>query len=371
MAQKIQTLIFSKTKSLSGINGGRGWSVTAARSWLKRHDFKSEKLDETDESYRFRQLDPETCKADSFQMLTQNFPRGISAVACEVGESSADGSSQGVTEDRARGASTDRTEPPWETASVKFVLDEEADLEEGTFSGLATVFETPVDTFPIRSIFAKGAITKSLEDVSERERVKVLWQHQPWEPIGVPDKIQEEANHLRIVGRISQTARGIDALTLLRDGVVTDLSIGFDPIEHHEEKRNGEAIRVITQARLWEVSLVTWGANPAAKVLDVNKRKTPAPDPEPDPAPDPAPEPTITMARVREYLDAQIEHWRGLAGTIADDSVVALQAARVALVGEALPAATTPPVQEKRFDMSELDSRLAQAQNEVQRRALD
>jgi len=45
---EIQTIIFPKTR----------WTLARARSWLADHDFKDEKVDETESSYRFRQLPP-------------------------------------------------------------------------------------------------------------------------------------------------------------------------------------------------------------------------------------------------------------------------------------------------------------------------
>jgi hypothetical protein len=43
-------------------------------------------------------------------------------------------------------------------------------------------------------------------------------------------------------------------------------------------------VRVVSKARLWEVSLVAWGANPLAKVREVNARQRAARPPPPKPA---------------------------------------------------------------------------------------
>jgi hypothetical protein len=45
---QIQTIIFPKDR----------WTLARARSWLTDHDFTQDKIDETERSYRFRQLDP-------------------------------------------------------------------------------------------------------------------------------------------------------------------------------------------------------------------------------------------------------------------------------------------------------------------------
>ena len=88
-SQKIQTLIFDKTKSPSDVNSGNGWTVAEAKAWAGGHDFKSDKVDEPAgrDTIRLRQFDPATCKEGTFETLTTNFPVGIQAVACGVQES--------------------------------------------------------------------------------------------------------------------------------------------------------------------------------------------------------------------------------------------------------------------------------------------
>jgi len=154
-----------------------------------------------------------------------------------------------------------------ETCALPFRVDD-TDLAEGTFQGLATVYGVPIETAPLRTLLQRGAFDESLR--TARHRIRILWQHDRSEPIGLPDSIRATEAGLEVVGRISKTARGMDALTLLRDGVVSELSIGFDALESRTVKREGETFRLVTKAKLWEVSLVTWGENPRAKVLDVN-----------------------------------------------------------------------------------------------------
>lgn len=72
MAQEVQTIIFSKDS----------WTLGQAREWLREHDFKTD-VDETDTSYRFRQFDPDQCRAGSFLTLTENMPAGLAMVSCD------------------------------------------------------------------------------------------------------------------------------------------------------------------------------------------------------------------------------------------------------------------------------------------------
>lgn len=69
----IQTLILSKE---------RFETLEEAKTWIKDNDFRSDKVDETDNSFRFRQLDPATCKEDSFRTI--EITDGVSAVICRT-----------------------------------------------------------------------------------------------------------------------------------------------------------------------------------------------------------------------------------------------------------------------------------------------
>lgn len=73
---KVQSVIFSKTEG--------EWTADKARTWLDDHDFNSGKLDETEESFRFRQFDPADCMEGTIVTLTENLPAGISMVACDM-----------------------------------------------------------------------------------------------------------------------------------------------------------------------------------------------------------------------------------------------------------------------------------------------
>lgn len=87
-ARQVQTLIFSKESSPDGVNEGNGWTREAAINWAKEHEYKSSKVDETENSYRLRQFDPVNCD-DNFATITSNFPKGISVVVCEVPDQNA------------------------------------------------------------------------------------------------------------------------------------------------------------------------------------------------------------------------------------------------------------------------------------------
>jgi len=67
-ALKIQTIIFDK----------KFFTLEEARKWIKDHNFQDNGVDETENSYRFRQLDPELFEPDSFRTIT--LTEGVKAV---------------------------------------------------------------------------------------------------------------------------------------------------------------------------------------------------------------------------------------------------------------------------------------------------
>ena len=131
--------------------------------------------------------------------------------------------------------------------------------EEGIFSGYGAVFYN-VDTGG--DIIEPGAFTKTLAE--GWERVKILALHNDcWLPIGRPLELREDANGLFLSAKISDTSMGRDIKVLLKDGVLNELSIGYDPIVFDYD---ADGIRHLREIKLWEVSIVTWAMNPEAKV---------------------------------------------------------------------------------------------------------
>ncbi len=155
-----------------------------------------------------------------------------------------------------------------EFCRTSFQLGGDEDDKGGTFRGFASVFNTPIDAF-MPTVIEPGAFTKTLQE--NASRVRILLQHDPDRPIGKPLAMNETSLGLEVQGKISDTNDGRDALELMRDGVLTDISIGFDPIKWEiEENGEGEKLRRLKEVRLHEFSLVTWGANAPARVSEVN-----------------------------------------------------------------------------------------------------
>ena len=148
-----------------------------------------------------------------------------------------------------------------ERKSFKFEL-EQAD-DNGEFSGYAAVFGNRDDG---DDVIEKGAFAKTI--IRDFDRIKILSQHDETElPIGKPLELREDDKGLFIRGKISDTQKGRDIRTLLKDGVLTELSIGYDAVAFDYDSKQG--IRHLKEIRLWEVSVVTWAMNDEAKIDEV------------------------------------------------------------------------------------------------------
>ncbi len=94
--------------------------------------------------------------------------------------------------------------------------------------------------------------------------IKMLWQHDPAQPIGVWDEVREDKRGLWVKGRIlSSVARGREAAALIEAGAIDGLSIGYRTVK---ASKNTKGQRLLSELELWEVSLVTFPMLPTARV---------------------------------------------------------------------------------------------------------
>ena len=110
-----------------------------------------------------------------------------------------------------------------------------------------------------------GAYAGSLKAMAKADRrVKMLWQHDPAQPIGIWDEVKEDANGLWVKGRLlPEVAKGREAVALLEAGAIDGLSIGYRTVK---AERDGKGQRLLSELELWEVSLVTFPMLPEARV---------------------------------------------------------------------------------------------------------
>jgi HK97 family phage prohead protease len=134
--------------------------------------------------------------------------------------------------------------------------------EGSVISGYASIFGTRDQG---GDVVRRGAYAASLQALGQAgRRVKMLWQHDPAEPIGVWDEVREDETGLYVKGRIlTEVARGREAAALLAAGAIDGLSIGY---RTRRAERDTKGQRLLLEVELWEVSLVTFPMLAEARV---------------------------------------------------------------------------------------------------------
>jgi HK97 family phage prohead protease len=129
------------------------------------------------------------------------------------------------------------------------------------FEGYASLFRIP-DLG--RDVVLPGAFAES---VARRGAagIRMLWQHDPAEPIGRWLAIREDGRGLLVRGRLNPgVGRAREIAALIRDGGVDGLSIGFRTAGARRDRASG--LRHVSRIDLWEISLVTFPLHPGARV---------------------------------------------------------------------------------------------------------
>lgn len=133
------------------------------------------------------------------------------------------------------------------------------DKENTCIKGYATVFNI-VDNH--NDIILKGAFHSN-----ELANIKLLWQHNISQPIGVIKHITEDEYGLKIEAEINNNIKlGSEISELIKQGAIEGLSIGFF-IKQSFLNESGK--RVIKKANLAEISIVTFPANNKATIKEV------------------------------------------------------------------------------------------------------
>lgn len=132
--------------------------------------------------------------------------------------------------------------------------------EDAEIAGYASLFGA-VDQGG--DVVSAGAYGRSLARLAAAGgRVKMLWQHDPAQPIGVWDEVREDGRGLFVRGRLLTEVRAArEALVLLRAGAIDGLSIGYRTLTAEK----GAGGRLLHEVELWEVSLVTFPMLPEAR----------------------------------------------------------------------------------------------------------
>lgn len=144
-----------------------------------------------------------------------------------------------------------------------------------TFEGHAAVFGN-VDEGGDR--IKKGAFKKTLQERFPKGQIKTLWLHR--DPLGMPTELREDDQGLFFRSTVSKTALGNDALELMHDGVVNQMSFGYDTVKSGMIMEDDEEIRELLELKLYEISPVLFPMNEATAITAVKQLIEVAPLPD-------------------------------------------------------------------------------------------
>lgn len=135
--------------------------------------------------------------------------------------------------------------------------------DTGMFSGHAAVFGN-VDLGG--DIIERGAF----EEIAKTKdgHVRILLQHDMRQPIGKA-MVRQDDTGLAFDGQlVLGNAAARNAYELMKQGILDGMSIGYDVLPNGDEMKNS-GVRSLKRLKLWEISVVTFGMNPLAKVETV------------------------------------------------------------------------------------------------------
>lgn len=135
---------------------------------------------------------------------------------------------------------------------------------DGFFCGYASVFNL-VDQD--NDVILPGAFLKSIANWQKRGALpKMLWQHDIKQPIGIWQEVFEDKYGLYVSGKLLlDLPLARNALSLMQAGAIDSLSVGFRNKKSRIDRKRNQ--RHIMEADLCEISLVTFPANDAARIV--------------------------------------------------------------------------------------------------------
>jgi HK97 family phage prohead protease len=151
---------------------------------------------------------------------------------------------------------------------VKFTsLDLKGVETDGTFEGYASVFHREDMG---RDVMLPGAFRESLA-LRGASGIKLLFQHDANQPIGVWTSLEEDARGLYAQGRLMRdVAKAREVYALMRAGALDGLSIGFRTVKGRRDRASG--VRRLEKVDLWEISVVTFPLLPEARIASIKAR---------------------------------------------------------------------------------------------------
>ena len=157
---------------------------------------------------------------------------------------------------------------------LKFAAENSAEM---TFDGYGAIFGN-VDSYG--DVIQKGAFRDTLRESKKANQwPAMLMQHGGWgmgaddmTPVGIWIEMDEDDIGLKLQGTLADTVRGREAYGLMKmtpRPAISGMSIGYIAKEFIVGTKPDEPRRLLKKVELVEISLVTFPANPKARVQSV------------------------------------------------------------------------------------------------------
>lgn len=142
------------------------------------------------------------------------------------------------------------------------------DAKEGIVKGVLSKFGV-VDSDG--DMLMPGAFKKSISErgpqSANAQKIAFLRSHNADKPVGKFTELEETAEGLEYVAKMSKSSIGQDTLILITEGIINNHSIGYIPMREKEEMK--EDYTEVHEVKLMEGSILVFGANPETPVTFV------------------------------------------------------------------------------------------------------
>jgi len=163
-----------------------------------------------------------------------------------------------------------------QTKTFRFAGEVKQEDRNGVAVGVIEGYASTWDIDRGDDVILRGAFRKTIDRHLKNGRpVRMLWQHNGDQLIGAfpAESMREDDNGLWVKGEINlETQAGREAYALAKQGVLSDMSIGFSIPSREFVTFSDEGdctVRRIKEVELWEVSLVGEPMNPHAQIMSV------------------------------------------------------------------------------------------------------
>ena len=165
------------------------------------------------------------------------------------------------------------------TPTHQITIDAAADetAPRRSFSGIAVEYDIPAIVSDGTAVmFKKGSLP------IDGRNPKLYLQHQSDQIIGQVIERQDVGNAMLFVAKVSQTRLGDEAMTLIADGTLSEVSVG---VQVEKFSYNDEGVMIIEKASWQELSVVSQPAFESSVITQIaasNDESIPQTEPEPD-----------------------------------------------------------------------------------------